>query len=137
MLILNFVLCLKSINLLDHFTDCQRIWNVPSPGNHRTGRDFRRNSSLYKNILSPVLIAAPSIEIGYPRPFAAMIPAFVPRLLVKAICNFVKSLSQTSWQVHFELLFFPAGSRAFPIRSSFFINSFSASGSSGLIPTHQ
>ena len=55
MLILNFVLCLKSINLLDHFTDCQRIWDIPSPGNHRTGRDFRRNSSLYKNILSPIL----------------------------------------------------------------------------------
>ena len=36
MLILNFVLCLKSINLLDHFTDCQRIWDIPSPDNHRT-----------------------------------------------------------------------------------------------------
>ena len=55
MLILYFVLCLKSINLLDHFTDCQRIWDIPSPGNHRAGRDFRRNSSLYKNILPPIL----------------------------------------------------------------------------------
>ena len=55
MLILNFVLCLKSINLLDHFTDCQRIWDIPSPGNHRTSLDFRRNSSLYKNILPPIL----------------------------------------------------------------------------------
>ena len=55
MLILNSILCLKSIYFFYHFTDRQRIWDIPSPGNHRTGRDFRRNSSLYKNILSPIL----------------------------------------------------------------------------------
>ena len=55
MLISNFVLCPKSINLLNHFTDCQRIWNVSPPGNHSTCCDFRRNSSLCKNILPPIL----------------------------------------------------------------------------------
>ena len=54
MLILNSILCLKSIYFFYHFTDCQRIWNISSPGNHSTCRDFRRNSSLYKNILSPI-----------------------------------------------------------------------------------
>ena len=42
-------------------------------------------------ISSRQYFAAPSIEIGYPSPFAAITPAFVPRLLVKAICNFEKS----------------------------------------------
>ena len=55
MLILNFVLCLKSIYFFYHSTDCQRIWDVPSPGNHSACRDFRINSSLYKNILPPIL----------------------------------------------------------------------------------
>ena len=55
MLILNSILCLKSIYFFYHFTDCQRIWDVSSPGNHSTCRDFRRNPSLYKNILSPIL----------------------------------------------------------------------------------
>ena len=30
-------------------------------------------------------LATPSMEIGYPRPFIAIIPAFVPRLLIKAM----------------------------------------------------
>ena len=55
MLILNSILCLKSIYFFYHFTDRQRIWNVSSPGNHSTCCDFRRNSSLYKNILPPIL----------------------------------------------------------------------------------
>ena len=55
MLILNSILCPKSIYFFYHFTDCQRIWDISSPGNHSACRDFRRNSSLYKNILPPIL----------------------------------------------------------------------------------
>ena len=42
-------------------------------------------------ISSRQYFAAPSMDTGYPNPFAAITPAFVPRLLVKAICSFEKS----------------------------------------------
>ncbi len=108
---IEFFLCLKSINLSIIL---------------RTAREygmFRRQAITVLVVISGEILrctrtssrqyfAAPSIEIGYPSPFTAMTPAFVPRLLVKAIL-ILKSLFQTSWQVHFERSFFPARSTVF------------------------
>ena len=54
----NYILCLKGIDFFYKFTDSQRIWNIPSPGNDCTCWNFRIQSSLNQQILSPIFCSA-------------------------------------------------------------------------------
>ena len=103
MLILNFILCLKSINLLNHFTNAgvMAANGLGYPVSIEGAAKYWREVILVQRRISPEITTCMVIawrrNIPYSLAVRKMIEeinafqAFVPRLLVKAICNFEKS----------------------------------------------